>query len=101
MTDEADSSVVLAELQIALFRECNNQPLSPWGRPFSWYFGVHLHGVSRAEFSLTEAIPLQAVYIGHSRNLQLLYGSPWSRTLRCTFAFGQELWFLIDEIGFF
>ena len=25
MTDEADSSVVLAELQVALFRECNNQ----------------------------------------------------------------------------
>ena len=35
MTDEADSSVVLAELQVALFRECNNQQLSPWGRPFS------------------------------------------------------------------
>ena len=30
-----DSSVVLAELQVALFRECNNQRLSPWGRPFS------------------------------------------------------------------
>ena len=29
MTDEADSSVVLAELQVALFRECNNQRLSP------------------------------------------------------------------------
>ena len=25
MTDEADSSVVLVELQVALFRECNNQ----------------------------------------------------------------------------
>ena len=36
MTDEADSSVVLAELQVALFRECNNQRLSPWGRPFSF-----------------------------------------------------------------
>ena len=35
MTDEGDSSVVLAELQVALFRECNNQRLSPWGRPFS------------------------------------------------------------------
>ena len=35
MTDEADSSVVLAELQVAFFRECNNQQLSPWGRPFS------------------------------------------------------------------
>ena len=35
MTDEADRSVVLAELQDALFRECNNQRLSPWGRPFS------------------------------------------------------------------
>ena len=35
MTDEADSSVVLAEFQVALFRECNNQQLSPLGRPFS------------------------------------------------------------------
>ena len=34
-TDEADSSVILAELQVVLFRECNNQRLSPWGRPFS------------------------------------------------------------------
>ena len=33
-TDEADSSVVLAALQVALYRECNNQRLSPWGRPF-------------------------------------------------------------------
>ena len=33
MTDEVDSSVVLAELQVALFKECNNQRLSPWGRP--------------------------------------------------------------------
>ena len=30
MTDEADSSVVLAELQVALFRECNNQRLGPF-----------------------------------------------------------------------
>ena len=30
MTDEADSSVVPAELQVALFKECNNQRLSPW-----------------------------------------------------------------------
>ena len=35
MTDEADSSVVLAELHVALFRECNNQRLSPCGKPFS------------------------------------------------------------------
>ena len=35
MTDEADSSVALAEVQVALFRECNNQRLSPWDRPFS------------------------------------------------------------------
>ena len=35
MTDEADSSIVLAELQVALIRECNNQRLSPWSRPFS------------------------------------------------------------------
>ena len=35
MTDEADSSVVLVELQVALFRECNNQKLSSWGRSFS------------------------------------------------------------------
>ena len=37
MTDAADNSVVLAELQVALFRECNNQRLSPWGRPFSCF----------------------------------------------------------------
>ena len=36
LTDEADSSVVLAVLQVALFRECNNQQLSPLGRPFSF-----------------------------------------------------------------
>ena len=35
ITDEADSSVVLAELQVAFFSECNNQQLSPWGMPFS------------------------------------------------------------------
>ena len=37
MTDEADSSAYLAELQVALFRKCNNQRLSSstWGRPFS------------------------------------------------------------------
>ena len=35
MTDEADRSKVLAELQVALLRECNNQRLSPWGGPFS------------------------------------------------------------------
>ena len=35
MTDGADSSVVLAELQVALFRECNNPRLSPWDRSFS------------------------------------------------------------------
>ena len=35
MTDEAYSSVVLAELQVAVYRECNNQRLSPYGRSFS------------------------------------------------------------------
>ena len=35
MTFEADGSVVLTELQVALFRECNNQRLSPWGGPLS------------------------------------------------------------------
>ena len=35
MTDEADSSVVLAEFQVALFRECNTQRLSPLGKSFS------------------------------------------------------------------
>ena len=35
MTDEADSFVVLAELQVSFCRECNNQRMSPWGRPFS------------------------------------------------------------------
>ena len=28
ITDEADSFVVLAELQVALFRECNNQRIN-------------------------------------------------------------------------
>ena len=36
MTDGVDSSVVLSELYVALFRECNNQRLSLWGRPFSY-----------------------------------------------------------------
>ena len=35
MTDETDSSVVLAGLQVNLFRECNNQRLSPWDGSFS------------------------------------------------------------------
>ena len=35
MTVEADSSVVLANLKVALFRECNNKRLSSQGRPFS------------------------------------------------------------------
>ena len=35
MTDQADSSVFLTELHIALSRAFNNQRLSPWGRPFS------------------------------------------------------------------
>ena len=43
MTDNADSSVVLAGH--ALFRECNNQRLSPWGRPYANYedpdLGLH------------------------------------------------------------
>ena len=34
MTDEADTSVVLAELQVVLFRECSNHRLSPLGRQF-------------------------------------------------------------------
>ena len=48
----------------------------------SMIHSVHHHSVSRAEFSLTEPILLQAVYIDHSRNRnpRLLYGSPWSRT---------------------
>ena len=37
MFDEADSSAVLAELQVALFRERNNQRLSTWVTPFSCY----------------------------------------------------------------
>ena len=35
ITDEADSSIFLAELQVAHFRECNNRRLSPRGKPFS------------------------------------------------------------------
>ena len=37
IADQADSSVVLAELQVALFKKCNKQRLSPWGRPFSCF----------------------------------------------------------------
>ena len=37
MTDETDDSVVVVELWIVLVRECNNQRLSPWGRPFSCF----------------------------------------------------------------
>ena len=35
MTDEADSSIVLADAASCPFRVCNNQRLRPWGRPFS------------------------------------------------------------------
>ena len=35
MTDEAGSSEVLAELQVALCREYNNQGLCQRGKPFS------------------------------------------------------------------
>ena len=35
ITVEVYSSVVLAKLQVALLRECKNQRLSPWDRPFS------------------------------------------------------------------
>ena len=37
MTDKANGSVILAKLYVLLFRECNNQRLSPWGRPFSCF----------------------------------------------------------------
>ena len=33
LTDEANSSVVLAEQEVALFRECNNQRLHSMRRP--------------------------------------------------------------------
>ena len=35
MTDDADTPVVLSELQISPFRKCYNQRLRQWGRPFS------------------------------------------------------------------
>ena len=35
MADIADGSVVLAQLQVAFFCECDNFGLSPCGRPFS------------------------------------------------------------------
>ena len=38
MTDEDDRSVVLVELQVAIFRECNNQRLSPWAAVFGRTF---------------------------------------------------------------
>ena len=36
MTDEADCSVVLVDLQVALYTECKKQRLNPLGRPFSF-----------------------------------------------------------------
>ena len=41
--------------------------------------GVSIHGISPGELRLTDPVPLQAVYVDNSRNLQLLYVSPWSR----------------------
>ena len=35
MTDKADGSVVLAQLQVAFLWECDKLGLSPCGRPFS------------------------------------------------------------------
>ena len=35
MADEADGSVVLAQLQVAFLWECDNQESNPRGRPFS------------------------------------------------------------------
>ena len=35
VSDEADGSVVLADVVSCPFRQCNNQRLSPLGRPFS------------------------------------------------------------------
>ena len=46
MTDEADSFVVQAELQVAFFRECNNQRLSPCGRPTCIFKGCLKGGPS-------------------------------------------------------
>ena len=43
MTDEADSSVVLVELQVALFREFYNQRLSPGGRLFPFFSVTDLY----------------------------------------------------------
>ena len=43
MTDEADSSVVLAKLQVALFKECTNQRLCSWGRR-GWSGGAMVLG---------------------------------------------------------
>ena len=42
----------------------------------AWVFLIDVlhHGVSKADLSLMEAIPLQAVYVDHSRNPRLLYG---------------------------
>ena len=34
MTDEANGSVISAELYVALFSKWNNQRLSTWGKPF-------------------------------------------------------------------
>ena len=46
MTDEDDSSVVLAELKVALFREFKSQRLNPYGRPFFCSPGLVLECVN-------------------------------------------------------
>ena len=33
MTNKVNGSVILAELKVALFRDCNNQRLRPWDSP--------------------------------------------------------------------
>ena len=56
-------------------RSSSYSPMAAW----AFLIDVLHHGVSRAELSLTEAIPLQVVYVDHSRNSRLLYGLPWAR----------------------
>ena len=40
MIDKVNGFVILAELYVAFVRECNNQRLSPLGRPFSCFLDV-------------------------------------------------------------
>ena len=71
MTDEANSSVVLAELQVTLFRKGNNQRLSPLDRPFSCSPDPVTDLCSNIYYGLTTSLNKFCWYIINSGRLPL------------------------------